>query len=100
MKSYEFDITKFVEEPSLTAIAKIQEICEKNSWTENVPSSSKFELIRIRDGFARSYLELDSSFAEKGINKVCDAMRDTYPVRRVTFLYLLAEFTDTIRLLA
>jgi len=96
VEKHVLNIRKFVEEPSLAVITKIQTYCNANGCSENVPCSSKIELIQIRDRFARDFLGLGSSCGEIGIKKVCHAMRDAYPVRRVTFLYLLAEFTDSI----
>ena len=90
------DIGKFIEEPSLPAVSAILEYCISNNCAEYVPGSSKIELVQIRDRFAQDYLGLGPAAGEAGINKVCYAMRDAYPVRRVTFLYLLAEYTDSI----
>ena len=95
MTDFVVDIAKFVEQPNMTTIMKIEEYCQATDSPASVSTSNKFELIRIRDGFARDNLELDSVVAEKGINRVCDIMIDAYPKWRVTFFYLLAEVTDS-----
>lgn len=94
------NISKFVDEPNLRAIAEIQDYCDKNGCPESVPYSNKIELIHIRDGFASKVLGLSPELSEHAIQKVCHTMRDTYPVRRVTFLYLLAEYTGTIEIIS
>lgn len=101
------DIVKFSatsdEMPNKLAIEKIMEFCEHESQTigvsENVACSDKIELIRIRNGFAKNVLWLDAASAEKGLQRVCEKMQDAYPVKRVTFLYLLAEMTDCLETL-
>ena len=95
-------LSKADELPNRLAIESIVEYCsiQGAEVSENVACSDKIELIKIRSGFAKDVLSLDAATAEKGIQRVCEAMKDAYPKRRVTFLYLLAETTDSLETLA
>lgn len=100
VSKFSVDIAKYCgseDEPlNSQAIRKIVEICDQGGTPENVASSDKIELVRIRDGFAKHCLSLDAATAERGIKQVCETLTDAYPKSRVTFLYLLAEVTDSL----
>ena len=100
LSEFSVDIAKYCgseDEPlNSKAITKIVEFCDQSGTPENVASSNKIELVRIRDGFAKNCLWLDTATAERGIKQVCEILLDAYPKRRVTFLYLLADVTDSL----
>ena len=101
---FSVDIAKYCgsedSPPNSQAIAKIVEFCDQTGASVNVADSDKIELIRIRDGFAKDCLCLDSGTAERAIKQVSNTLRDAYPKSRVTFLYLLAFATDSVEKLA
>ena len=100
MSDYTADVAKFVESPDQTCIDNIVKYCgialRSSKDAALVSSSDKTELGRVRDGFAKKKLDLDSDAADAGIAKVCEQMKGTRQKSRVTFYYLLAEQTGTM----
>jgi len=104
MSDYIADVAKYVDAPDQARINKIVSYCgialRSSKDAALVSASDKKELDRVRDGFAKKKLELDSDAAEAGIKKVCEQMKGSRQKSRVTFYYLLATHTGTLDKLA
>lgn len=104
MKDYTADVAKFVDNPDQQCIDNIVKYCgialRSSKDAALVSSSDKTELNRVRDGFAKKKLNLETEQAEDGIKKVCEQMKGTKQKSRVTFYYLLAQQTNTMDKLA
>lgn len=104
MSDYTADVAKYVDSPDQTCIDNIVKYCgialRSSRDAALVSSSDKAELDRVRDGFAKKKLQLDSDAADAGIQKVCEQMKGSRQKSRVTFYYLLAEHTGTMDKLA
>ncbi|MDB4224818.1 DUF2853 family protein [Granulosicoccus sp.] len=100
MTDYAVDVAKFVDSPNQTGIDNIVKYCgialRSSRDAALVSSSDKAELNRVRDGFAKKKLDLDTDAADEGIKKVCEQMKGVKQKSRVTFYYLLAEATGTM----
>ena len=100
MTDYSVDVAKFVDSPNQTGIDNIVKYCgialRSSRDAALVSSSDKDELNRVRDGFAKKKLDLDTDAAEEGIKKVCEEMKGVNQKSRVTFYYLLAQATGTM----
>ena len=100
MTDYSIDVAKFVDSPNQTCIDNIVKYCgialRSSKDAALVSSSDKAELNRVRDGFAKKKLDLDTDAADEGIKKVCEEMKGVKQKSRVTFYYLLAQATGTM----
>lgn len=56
-----------------------------------VSCSDETEKNRVRDGFAKKKLGLETDLAGQAVDAVCDMMKGDNQKSRVTFLYLLAK---------
>lgn len=104
MTDYTADVAKYVDSPDQSCIDNIVKYCgialRSSKDAALVSSSDKAELDRVRDGFAKKKLQLDSDAAEAGIQKVCEQMKGSRQKSRVTFYYLLAQHTNSMDKLA
>lgn len=104
MTDYTADVAKYVDSPDQSCIDNIVKYCgialRSSKDAALVSSSDKAELDRVRDGFAKKKLQLDSDAAEAGIQKVCEQMKGSRQKSRVTFYYLLAQHTNSTDKLA
>lgn len=100
MTDYTADVAKYVDSPDQSCIDNIVKYCgialRSSKDAALVSSSDKAELDRVRDGFAKKKLQLDSDAAEAGIQKVCEQMKGSRQKSRVTFYYLLAQHTNSM----
>ena len=100
MSDYAADIAKYTKNVDATVVAAIVKYCGialRNKDSANVAGSDPKELATVRDGFAAKKLGLDAAAAEAGIQKVVEMMKGDRTKNRVTFYYLLAEATGTLR---
>ncbi len=96
MSDYSDDVRKYVSavnEDAVKSIVKYCGIALRGVDSSLVSSSDQSELDRVRDGFAKKKLALDTDAAAAGIKQVVEKMKGERRKHRVTFYYLLAEAT-------
>jgi hypothetical protein len=100
MTEYSEDINKYTDHVNETAVSAIVKYCGialRSADSSSVAASDPKELATVRNGFAAKKLGLSAEEADAGIEKVCAILKGVNRKHRVTFYYLLAEQTGTLK---
>lgn len=100
MTNHVEDIRKYtptVDEAAVATIVKYCGIALHRADAALVSATDPSELATIREGFAAKKLGLTPDAADAGIKAVAEKMKAARHKSRVTFYYLLAEATQTLR---
>ena len=99
MSDYIDDVRSYApdaDEQAVAAIVKYLGIALRNRDSSLVSCSDPRELQRVRDGFCRKKLRLETARADAAIEATCERMSKDRNKHRVTFYYLIAEHTGTL----
>ncbi len=99
MTDYTEDVRRFsadVDEGAVGTIVKYLGIALQGKDSSLVSCSDPSELARVRDGFCRKKLGLETAVADAAIASACEKMSGDRSKQRVTFYYLVAEETGTL----
>ena len=99
MPDYLEDVRKYSPGADEAVVKRLVNYCGialRNADSATVAATDPKELATVREGFAKKKLELETEAADAGIAQVCATMKGVNRKSRVTFYYLLAEFTDTL----
>jgi len=102
---YLADVKRYDDNPDEAVVATIVKhlgIALRSRDASLVSCSSKDELARVRDSFAKKKLQASGTDAEidAAIKDVCETMKGDNRKHRVTFYYLLAKKMDKMSVLA
>ena len=103
MSDYLENVRRYVpgaDEEVVQAIVKYLGIALRNRDSSLVSCSDRSELDRVRDGFCRKKLGLEKAVADEAIEAVCQRMSQDRNKDRVTFYYLVADRTGTLKKLS
>ncbi|MEO1693858.1 MAG: DUF2853 family protein [Pseudomonadota bacterium] len=100
---YVAEVKRYDSSPNEAAVAAIVKhlgIALRSRDASLVSCSSKDELARVKDSFAKKKLGLDDAAADAAIKDICEQMKGDSRKQRVTFYYLLAHKTGKMSALA
>ena len=99
MSDYIEDVRRYAadaDEGAVGTIVKYLGIALQGKDSSLVSCSDPSELARVRDGFCRKKLGLETAVADAAIEATCGRMSGDRNKQRVTFYYLVAEETGTL----
>ena len=99
MSEYIEDVRRYApdaDDAAVNTIVKYLGIALRNRDSSLVSCSDPGELARVRDGFCRKKLGLETAVADAALTAVCERMRGDRNKNRVTFYYLVAEHAGAL----
>ena len=99
MSDYIEDVRKYAanaDESAVKTVVKYLGIALQGRDSSLVSCSDPKELARVRDGFCKKKLGLETAVADAAIKATCEKMSADRSKHRVTFYYLVAEHSGML----